>query len=177
MKTPPAIVHFNYERTDNMTEIARDCAKAIHMSKGEAALLAYYGSQSSQFKPALNHIATETNQSRSQVARNRAALIKHGLAAEYKGRLYIDWGRAKIYASLDPRLTSKHSTFAPMVLPWQRKRVTVRDYITMPLKKLCERLAALLPEEYDSLRQEIAAYERRKHEGTLHLPRNGTRAG
>lgn len=163
MKTPPMIVHIGYKKEDCLPEIARDCAKAIHMGKGEAALFSFYAAQSTAFKPALNHVAEKTGQSRSQVARNRAALIEHGLAAEERGRLYIDWNRAKLYASLNPALTSKRCRFAPMTLPWKRRPlVTALDLQTEPLDLLCGRLASMTEPEYAALRSRVASIERRK---------------
>lgn len=122
MLLPPSIKHIRYNKTDNLPQIANDAAAAIKMGPGERKLLAYYASQSTGFRPAAETVMKNTGLSKSQVFRNRQKLIDHGLALMIKkgdinSQFVIDWSRAKIYASLDRKLVSKSSRFAPMTPP------------------------------------------------------------
>ena len=85
MIAPPSVKHIRYSRGDDLPSIASACANAIHLSKGESALLKYYACQSSGFRPSLQHIADQTGLSRSQVARCRNGLVSKGLCLAVLG--------------------------------------------------------------------------------------------
>ena len=153
--TPSRLIHLNYERSDNLLEIAQDAAAALHMGKGEHALLAYYAAQSSGFRPALMHIASITGLSRSQICKNKQALIVHGLAAEKDGCFYINWARAKIYASLDPSLTSKRSICAAFNMNRRIERMSLFEFNTLPTNRLIAKLARLPETEFAALCRRI----------------------
>lgn len=164
--TPPRIRHVGYERDDNLVAIATDAAAAIHMGKGERALLLFYAAQSSGFRPALKTIVSATGQSRSQVCRNRAELDAHGLISVSGDCLSIHWDRAKLYASLDPRLTSKRCFFAPAG-PKQPRRISLFDLRYQPLEALLPRLAALSDDDFAALCRRL----KRSKEHDLHQRR------
>lgn len=162
MTLPPMIVHVGFQRTDNLCAIATDAAAALHMSKGERALFCYYAAQSSGFRPALQAVANATGQNRAQVWRNRAALIAHGVAMFQDDRFIIDWGRAKIFSSLDPRLTSKHCTIAPVgSIDLQPQRISLHELKYGPLETLIQRLAALTDIEFAALRRRMKGDRKR----------------
>lgn len=153
---PPRLVHENFRRCDNMPAIAADAAAALHMGKGERALLLFYSRHSTGFQPALQAIANATGMNRSQVYRNRNALYAHGIADERDGCLYIDWARLRIYASLDPKLTSKRCVTAPYgSVGREAPLLTPNDFLLLDMTELTKRLAALTEAEYASLRQRM----------------------
>lgn len=147
---PPKVIHMRYHRGDSFAEIADLAATALHMGKGERALLSFYAACSGGFRPSLQAIANVTDQDRSQVWRNRAALVKHGIAAERGDSLVIDWSRLKIYASLDPRLTSKRSICAPLEPDYTR--MSVAEFKCAPLPELLARLTLMTEIEYADLK-------------------------
>ena len=154
MTVPPRVVHVGYQRNDNLRAIAADTAVALHMGKGEKALLMYYAAQSSGFRPALQAIANATGQNRSQIWRNRAALERDGLVLLRDGQLIIDWNHAKIFASLDPEMTSKHCVIAPALspVPWKDQRVSALEMKYGDFETLIPKLANLSEEEYATLK-------------------------
>lgn len=150
-KMPPRVRHVGYKKCDDLAEIATEAAAALHMGKGERALLQYYAAQSSGFRPALQAIANATGLNRSQVWRNRAALEAHGLVSVEDDIVFVHWKRAKIYASLDPRLTSKRSYTAAAQKKERLRRVSLFEMKYAPLEALLPRLAALTKNEYADL--------------------------
>ena len=150
---PPRISHIGYRRDDCFADIANRAATALHMGKGERALLGFYAVCSSGFRPSLQAIANVTGQDRSQVYRNRNALIKHGIVAERSDALIVDWNRLKLYASLDPRLTSKRSICAPLVRA--NARMSLLEFKSSPMTDLIPRLSVMTDSEYADLRQRI----------------------
>lgn len=107
MILPPKVIHTKYQKTDNLAEIAADCAKALHLSKGEADLLRYYSTTSSGFRPALKTVANAIGKTTVQVWRCRDKLADIGIVTK-DGDIVIDWQKAKTFASLDPKLTKKN---------------------------------------------------------------------
>ena len=154
MIRPPRIHHTNYCREDNLAEIARDCAAALHMSKGEAALFEFYAKCSDGFEPAANMIAEATDQSRRQVLRNRAALVGHGVIAANEREILIDWQRAKTFASLDPKLT-RGAVIAP-IRTERKPPMSVVEWHTLPMRVLIQRLNTMSEKEYDQLKQRLS---------------------
>ena len=159
---PPKITHINAHATDKRGELCSLCSSSLHMSKGESALLRYYAAQSNGFKPALQHIANEIGITRFHVQRARAMLQKHGVICIADERVYIDWERIRLFSTLDPTMTSKHCTIAPVRL----KKCAYKIYIvpkgfilklrTCSQEEACAALASLPHEIYDAVRHRLA---------------------
>ena len=136
------------------------CGSSLHMSKGEIKLLCYYAARSNGFKPSAKLISKETGLSRARVFAGRQMLEEHGVISVDNERVYIDWQRIRIFASLDPKMTSKHCRIAPIAKK--------RDYtIYYPPKSFmiklnscstedaCKMLSALTEDEYRRVRCRI----------------------
>lgn len=168
MIAPPSVKHIRYSRGDDLPSIASECANAIHLSKGESALLRYYACQSSGFRPSLQHIADQTGLSRSQVARCRNGLVSKGLCLAVLGNqetrsVIIDWSRAKLYATLDPKKT-RHGVFAS-VAPAKKATanpVSLYDMRYAGLDKLIDKLSKITDEQYAALVKKIRAKKDQK---------------
>ena len=154
MTMPPKIIHIGYDRSDNLVAIASDAAAALHMGKGERNLLLFYAGCSSGFRPSLQAIANATGQNRSQVYRNRASLIKKRIVAESADRLKLDWRLIKIYASMDPRMTSKRSVLN-FFDSLSSETMTPVEFRSLPLPTLLPRLGALPPASYSGLMRQL----------------------
>lgn len=111
---PPRIYHMHSLASDDRKELCLLCSKALHMGKGEAALLSYYAACSDGFSPAVATVCKETGLKRSQVYNVRESLCKHGVAMLKNNSLCLDWYRIRTFASLNPSMTSKHCTIAPV---------------------------------------------------------------
>jgi len=140
------VTHIHYNPSDSFDAIVKDASTALHMGKGERALLSFYATCSSGFRPSLKAIASATGQNRSQVWRNRNALVNHGVAAECDGSIVIDWSRLKLFGSLDPKLTSKRSWCAP--LNSFDERLSIFEFKSLPFSELISRLSAMTENEY-----------------------------
>ena len=112
--TPPAIHHINSIASDDRRSLASLCSQALHMGKGETAMLAYYATRSEGFRPAAQTVCKETGLSRMQVFRMRDKLCEHGVALINSGSLILDWKRIRTFASLDAAMTSKRCVCAPV---------------------------------------------------------------
>ena len=113
-RRPVAIVHYNYKRGDNFTQLVDRCSFAMHLAPAEHRLLRFYASCSSGFRPAGAVIAKALEVTEAYVYVARNALIKHGLAYMDGDSLHIDWERVKLFASLDPAKTSKRAFITPL---------------------------------------------------------------
>lgn len=166
---PPKIKHVHYRHSDSFEKIASLAAAALHMGKGERALLSFYAACSSGFRPSLQAIANATGQNRSQVWRNRNALIEHGIAAEQNDVLVIDWNRLRMFASLDPKMTSKRCICAPLDL--DPTRLSICEFECAPMPDLLARLSSMTDKEYADLRTRLrSASARRAHSASFARP-------
>lgn len=174
---PPSISHIRYNKADNLLQIANDAAAAIKMGSGERKLLAYYAAQSTGFRPASATVMKSTGLSKSQVFRNRQKLIDHGLAlmikkGERNSQFVIDWSRAKIYASLDRKLTSKNSWFAPMVPPGTKykaqRQISMFALRYGDLNNIVDQLSNMSEDDYQFLVRKV------RDSGRIHEIRKGS---
>ena len=150
---PPKIIHRAYTKDDDFRKLASEAATALHMGKGERAVLLYYASCSPGFRPSLQHIANVTGMNRSQVYRNRAALERDGIAEVSDDRVLLDWSRIRIFASLDPRLTGKRHYRAP--LRTEKERLSLFEFFYGGMSDLVRKLAALSDDDYAALKQRL----------------------
>ena len=141
MIRPPKVTHIHVLPSDRREELCLLCGSSLHMSKGEVRLLCYYAHQSSGFEPALQHIANKIGVSRFHVQRARAMLQRHGVIAVDDVRVYIDWERIRLFSTLDPDMTNKHCTVAPV----NPKKCAYKIYI--PSKGLIEKLRSCSQED------------------------------
>lgn len=111
---PPAIRHINSFAIDDRRDLSLLCSKALHMGKGETAMLLYFASCSDGFRPAAQTVCDRTGLSRKQVFRMRDKLCEHGVALLNDGSLILDWKRIRTFASLDAAMTSKRCLCAPV---------------------------------------------------------------
>lgn len=107
VKTPCAIKHINYKRGDNFANLATLAAKACHMDRGEMALMLYYASQSTGFKPATKTICESLGVTATTVYANRSRLACKGIVTIMGNELVVDWKRIRTLASLDPAMTTQ----------------------------------------------------------------------
>lgn len=112
-KSPMMIQHINFNKGDNMPELTLKAAKAMHMCRGEAALLAYYAACSSGHTPAAKHIAETIGCAPTYVYVLRKTLQAKGIINIVEDKIYVDWKRIRVYASLNPKKTTKDQFIRP----------------------------------------------------------------
>lgn len=153
---PPRIYHMHSLASDDRKELCLLCSKALHMGKGEAALLSYYAACSDGFSPAVATVCAKTGSSRRQVYDMRTKLCEHGVAAMKDGMLYLDWYRIRTFASLNPFMTSKHCAIAPVNTKKPHYNIYNNCKLFAELKSCSQEqaigiLGAMTEEQYDSL--------------------------
>lgn len=102
---PPKIQHLHTRSTDCRESLVSLCSSALHLCKGEEALLRFYAAMSDGFRPAVKFVMRKTGLSRCYVFKLRNQLIEHGLIAVTDDAVYIDWNRVRLFSTLDPELT------------------------------------------------------------------------
>lgn len=113
VKNPMSVNHINFSKTDDFAKLVIKAAKATHMSRGEAALLAYYAACSTGHTPAAKHIAERVGCTEPHVYVLRRALQSKGIITLIDNKIYVDWKRIKVFASLNPRKTTKGQFVRP----------------------------------------------------------------
>lgn len=113
VKTPMAIQHINFTKNDNFAKLTLKAAKAMHMCRGEASLMAYYAACSSGHTPAAKHIAETIGCAETYVYVLRKTLQAKGIITILDDKIYVDWKRIKVYASLNPKKTKKSQFIRP----------------------------------------------------------------
>lgn len=154
---PPSIFHLHGFASDNRLELCSDCSKALHMGKGEAALLKYYASCSDGFSPAVATICSKTGISRRRVFYDRDKLCDHGVTAIENNKLFIDWNRIRVFASLDPGMTNKHCYIAPVNTKKRHYNIYINNKLFIRLEscsveQAVKILGALSNEQYEKLK-------------------------
>ena len=153
MIRPLRLRHLHTLRQDSRESLVSPCSLALHMSKGEEKLLQYYAKQQDGFAPAAKRITDETDLSRRQIFYTRLMLVQHGVAKLDADYVYIDWERIRLFSTLDPAMTSKHCTIAPVRLKKLHHKVYISRELrlrlrSLPVPELCNLLAAMTEEEY-----------------------------
>lgn len=161
---PPQISHRFISVLDNRSSLCSLCGQALHMSKGELALLLYYAACSDGFRPAVATVCKETGLSRAQVFNARIMLEKHGVIKCTENNLIIDWNRIRLFSTLDPLLTNKHCTISPVEtkkLDYNVlcSRTLIQRIETCPLEQALQILSALTDRQYEGVRK----YFMKKH--------------
>lgn len=156
---PPRLSHRNSNVNDDKIELCFDCASRLRMSKGERSLLLYYAACSSGFRPSVQLIADRTDLNRSQVFRCRKKLEEHGVVKVLEDRVIIDWNRIRLFASLDPAMTGRHVTIAPVSLAKSLAPVKPSDHFftLAPLEEVCDWFSKIGSTEYSKWRRNYRA--------------------
>lgn len=113
MKSPAQIVHTNFVKGDNFNQLVAKAVKVCHMDRGEAALLLYYSTCSTGFKPAAKLVAEKIGVSPGYVTLLRNMLATKGILTCVNNQIVIDWNRIRTMAALDPTKTSKDGWVKP----------------------------------------------------------------
>lgn len=153
MIRPLRLRHIHVLRQDSRESLVSSCSLALHMSKGETRLLQYYAKQQDGFAPAAKRIIDETGLSRARVFAARGMLEQHGVIKLDEQHIYIDWERVRLFSTLNPEMTSKHCTVAPVRLKKRDYKVYISKELRnrlsfLPVPELCDLLAAMTEEEY-----------------------------
>lgn len=86
------------------------------MTKAESDIFQFIATRSEGFKPSANYIAEETGWSRRKVFEAREQLVKFGIIGETDDQILIDWNRIRLLSTLDPSMTGRKCTVAPVAL-------------------------------------------------------------
>lgn len=153
MIRPLRLRHLHTLRQDSRKSLVSSCSLALHMSKGEEKLLQYYAQQQDGFRPSLRRIADLISVTPRQVERLRLMLVQHGIAKLDSECVYIDWERIRLFSTLDPAMTSKHCSVAPVRIEKCPHKVYVSRELrlrlrSLPVPELCDLFAAMNEEEY-----------------------------
>ena len=153
MIRPLRLRHLHTLRQDSRKSLVSSCSLALHMSKGEEKLLQYYAKQQDGFRPSLLHISNTIGVTTRQVKYLRIMLSKHGVIKVDTECVYIDWERIRLFSTLDPAMTSKHCTIAPVRIEKFPHKVYVSRELrlrlrSLPVPELCDLFAAMNEEEY-----------------------------
>lgn len=153
MNLPLKLIQANLLPQDDRRRLVAKCAKALHMSGNEAALLSFYALQSSGFRPSVQSACKNIGASKSTVLNCRKRLVDHGVAAILNDQLILDWSRIRLFASLDPKMTGRN----PKIAPVQTSAIpmNIADMLAMPAKDLVLLLAAMTDKEYKLFQKEI----------------------
>lgn len=135
MKSPKIIHHQNGRKTDDRVFLLTQVAKTMHLTRTEAAILRELASEGEGFSPSAAFLSQKTNCSRREVFVARAKLVEFGLLGETDRIIIVDWERLRLFSTLDPTLTSRSCTVAPVTL---KKKISQSQRI------------AAYPEDYDS---------------------------
>lgn len=155
---PPAIRHRYGLLSDERSSLCSLCGQALHMSKGEVALLRYYAACSDGFRPAVATVCKETGLSRAQVFNARIMLEHHGIIKYTANNLIIDWNRIRLFSTLDPLMTGKHCTIAPVEtkkLDYNVlcSRTLIQRIETCPLEQALMIFSSLTDRQYKGVRK------------------------
>lgn len=116
---PPKIHHAGRRpKLADIPDLITTACQAIHAPARCERLLQFYGYRSEGFTPARRFIEKTTGINSNKISEIRRELVGLGLIAydAQKHEILVDWERIRLYATLDPDLTSqdrKHSYFAP----------------------------------------------------------------
>lgn len=154
---PPRIRHCYRKTSDSMDELSLLCASALHMSKGELALLQFYSECQNGFRPAVKLIAEKTGMNRSQIFRCRTRLEEHGVVKVEDDVVLIDWNRVRLFSTLDPRMTHKKASIAPVsVVKAQQQADPEPDFFHFaPLSDVCSWFGSLNSEDFSRWKRNL----------------------
>jgi len=155
---PAAVRHRYVLLSDERSPLCSLCGQALHMSKGEIALLQYYAACSDGFRPAVATVCKETGLSRRQAFYARNMLVKHGIIDYSEKSIIIDWERIRLFSTLDPQMTGKHCTIEPVegkklhynVLC---SRTLIQRIETCPLEQALMIFSSLTDRQYEGVRK------------------------
>jgi hypothetical protein len=156
--TPPRVVHRGGKLSDNRAALCKQCGAALHMSKGESALLQYYATCQNGYTPSLQSIANVLKIDRRTVQRCRTMLVEHGCIELTKQFVFIDWFRIRTFATLDPSMTCKHAIIAPAS---PRNRTADKYLGAVPLDEAVATFAYMKDEEYEKWRTWLRQFNQR----------------
>lgn len=164
-KQPMSVHHINFKRTDNFARLTVQAAASTHMSHGEAALLAFYGSCSTGFAPSAKLIAERIGRNEIYVYQLRKALAAKGIIVVIDNKIYVDWKRIRLLASLDPAKTCKAQFIRPQntvvmdrIVQAQRINNKFLEAWMMTLDQLIVYFGAMTNAEYNAWRSGYKKY-------------------
>lgn len=134
------------------------CGETMHLSKGAISLLYFYSTQASGFRPSLKSIANTIGRDRRNIERARKQLIDLGICSLQNNKLFIDWERLRLFSTLDPKLTSRNASVAPVmprtgIVASLEKSYKQSNLLDLPLNDLTNLLNLLSDSEWATFKR------------------------
>lgn len=140
-----------------------DVSRNMHLKPNHSALLEFYCAQRAGFRPAEAYIASRIGVTPRWTRKLRQQLADLGVIGVDAEGVYIDWNRLRIYATLDPKQTSRKAFALPIPTRAARTHDAVK-YLTCGIDKAVSILSSLSEDGYARLLFDVARVSAQTYE-------------
>lgn len=158
---PPRIRHLSGNLSDDRETLSLLCACALHMSKGELRLLQFYAECQNGFRPSQQLVADKIGTDRRHIPRIRKQLEAHGVVLHREDVIFVDWSRIRLFSTLDPRMTRKIASVAPVSIEERPEQPDPDpDFFQFaPLQDVCSWFSSLNEIDFSRWKRKLRKYK------------------